>query len=208
MEGFPDGDFDPNDLVVDDQPIIDNPTSDKIGGEIDIHKIIEDNSQKQEKVFPDGNEFNRFQCNFKKIEIPKINKDLFSPDIIKTFNDKYGIFFCNKTNPITNGKCEPEKEICPDCMKNTQKMYGLKPHYLINSMGRVCTYKKQKMYCLGKLSRIEDDNKETNKIKYSINYVCGHSGQCDSCKSMTKKMEKYFEPNLYNKLKQRDNKLM
>ena len=64
------------------------------------------------------------------------------------------------------------------------------------------------MYCKGIFTRIEDDKIEANKIKYSINYVCGHSGQCDSCKSLTQKMEKYFGPTLFKKLKERDNRLM
>ena len=208
---FPDDDFDPNKFLKqndenddDNEPKIDVPKPDENGGEVDILKLIEANAQKQEQVFPEGNELKKLECYFKKITIPKINRDLFPPDIINNFNESYGIFFCSKINQITNDKCEPEKEICANCMKNTQKMYGLKPHYLINSKGRVCTYKNKKIYCLGKFSRIEDDNKEKNKIKYSINYVCGHSGQCDSCKSLTKYMEKYFGNTLFKKLKDRD----
>ena len=171
----------------------------------DLIKIITHNSQKEEKVLPEGNEFDHIECFFKKIkknfkDINKKNIDSFPPEIIKNWNKDYGIFYCNKENEITKEKCEPEKEICADCMKNTQKMYGLKPHYLINSMGRVCTYKKGNIFCLGKFSKIIEEN----KINYSINYVCGHSGQCNSCKSLTEKKEKYFGSFLMNKLLERD----
>ena len=94
--------------------------------------------------------------------------------------------------------------MCPNCMKNTQKKYGLKPHYLINSKGRVCTYKRGKMYCKGKFRKLELDNGQNKGIKYSYNYVCGHLGQCDSCKSLTKLMDKYFGGELMKKLVERD----
>ncbi len=57
------------------------------------------------------------------------------------------------------------------------------------------------MYCKGKFSKLDEKNKG---IKYSYNYVCGHSGQCDSCKSLTHIMDKYFDPALMKKLVERD----
>ena len=184
-----------------EEPKNQNAENEEIPEDNDIIKMIALNSQKEEKVLPDGNDFTHFECFFKKIKINKKNIDSFPPDIIKNWNESYGIFCCYKDNEITKEKCEPEKELCPNCMKNTQKIYGLKPHYLINSMGRVCTYKKNKIYCLGKFSKIIEEK----NIKYSINYVCGHSGQCDSCKSLSEKMNKYFGSKLMDKLLERDN---
>ena len=214
MEKLEEDDIDPNKFLSPDAGD-DNPDEEKkipgnpdVPEDDDLIEIIKKNSQKEEVVFPEGEDFNHIECFLKKIKLPEINKEQFKPEVIKNFNESYGIFFCDKKNSITNENCEPEKEICPTCMENTQKMYGLKPHYLINSKGRVCTYKKNKIYCLGKFSRMEDDNKEKNKIMYSINYVCGHSGQCNSCKSMTEKMEKYFGSELMKKLQKRDKKLM
>jgi len=180
--------------------------NDEIPGEKDLFDIVAANSKKDEKVFPEGNDLTKLECFFKKVDISKPKKELFSENELYNFTGSYGIFYCYKKNDITKSTCEPEKEICPACMKNTQKMYGLKSHYLINSMGRVCTYKRGKIYCLGKFSRILEDNTKKNNIKYSFNYVCGHSGQCDSCKSLTEKMEKYFGPELMKKLRERDDK--
>lgn len=177
----------------------------EITEEEDFIKIMMANSKKDKMVLPEGNKFQKLKCYFKKIKIPKAQKDLFSPEILNNFNEKNGIFFCKKMNEITNEKCEPGKLICQDCMKNTQKMFGLKAHYLINSCGRICTFRKNKIYCLGKFSRIEEENNNNrNAIKYSINYVCGHTGQCESCKNLTEKMEKYFGASLMKQLKDRE----
>ena len=185
-----------------------NNDDEKAPDEEDIFNMIRDNDQKKEKIFPEGKEFNKLECYFKKIKIPSKKRTENVPeDQLKNLNESYGIFFCYQTNPATKCKCEPEKLICPNCMKNTQKIYGLKSHYLINSMGRVCTYKKGKIFCKGKFSKIEDDYYKTNNIKYCYNYVCGHSGQCESCQNLTEKMENYFDPNLMKKLKERDNGL-
>ena len=92
--------------------------------------------------------------------------------------------------------------------EKNSKLYNLKPHYLINSQGRICTYKNKKIYCLGKLHRIESETKskddKKNEIHYSIDYSCGHTGQCEPCKNLTKIMDKYFDPNLMKKLIKRD----
>ena len=140
---------------------------------------------------------------FKKLNVKKkeMNSDSKVPD---DFLVSIGLFYCDKMNDITKKTCEVDNEICLKCLKKAQKLYGLKPHYLINSMGRVCTYKNKKMYCRGKFCRIE----KKNNIQYHIDYVCGHSGQCDSCRSLTQYMKEYFGDTLMNKLKKRDEALM
>ena len=140
---------------------------------------------------------------FKKIINPEI------PDIKQDGYDKnYGLFHCGKKNEANGSICELGKDLCPNCMKKTQEMYHLKPHYLINSNGRICTYKKNKIYCLGKLTRVESEFKsKENKqigINYSISYTFGHTGQCEPCKNLTNIMDKYFGASLMQKLKKRD----
>lgn len=174
--------------------------------EQDLFKIIADNDQKEEKIFPEGKELSQIKSQFKKINLSEKRTDAVPEDQLKNLGS-YGIFYCYQNNPATGQKCEPEKLICPNCMKNTQKIYGLKPHYLINSMGRVCSYKKGKIFCKGKFSKLEDDyynDKNKTQIKYCYNYVCGHSGQCESCKSLTEKMKNYLDSGLLEKLKERD----
>ena len=215
MEEFLKNDFNPEDFgqgIGDNKPDqeipqFDIPKNDEKNEKDDIIKINEDNSQNQEKAFRESYDLKHINCFFEKIKLPEVDVNLIPSNAKNNFNEKYKIFFCNNYNQLTNNKCEPGKEICPNCMKNTQKLYGLKPHYLINSEGRVCTYKKDKIYCLGKFSKIEDDNNSNIHIKYSINFTCGHTGQCNSCKSMTEKMEKYFGITLMKKLKNRESKM-
>jgi len=183
---------------------IDNKKEENMTGEMNLAGIISKNSKKKNLVLPEGNELNKIENNFKKITISRPKQELFNQETMKNFNQKYGIFYCGKNNDITKQECNENNLICPNCMKNTQKMYGLKPHYLINSMGRVCTYKKNKIYCKGRFCRIE----EKDKINYSINYVCGHSGQCDSCQQLTKFMIDYFGKSLMTKLEERDKRLL
>ena len=171
--------------------------------EEDIFKIIFANSQNVGRRSR-SSEKKQIECFFKKIDISNVRKNLFQPEELKDFYENFGMFFCYKTNEITGSVCCPGNLICPDCMRKTQKMYNLKPHYLINSMRRICTYRKNKICCHGKFTRIE----EINKIKYAINYLCGHSGQCDSCKDLMKYKEKYFGEKLMKKLEKRDKELM
>ena len=152
---------------------------------------------------PDIEKNYKIISNFKKINIQgiaKIDED--------NYDKEYGLFYCGKANEANGEKCELGKEICPNCMKRTQKLYNLKPHYLINSQGRICTYKNKKIYCLGKLHRIESETKskddKKSEIHYSIDYSCGHTGQCEPCKNLTKIMDKYFDSNLMKKLIKRD----
>ena len=186
---------------------------DKSGDEDDFPIVVEDMVSKDKVIIPtpnpeeieinDGNDFKQIKSYFKNIKIPNPSDNQVS-NPPENYVDSYGLFLCYKNNDITNKICEPGKEICLKCIKKAQKMYGLKPQYLINSMGRVCTYKNKKMYCRGKFCRIEFKN----KIQYHIDFVCGHSGQCDSCKSLTQYMKGYFGEDLMNKLKKRDEALM
>ncbi len=162
----------------------------------DIPDINDQKAEEEDKV-------GKIISYFKKINIKgiaEINED--------HYDKEKGWFHCGKLNKDNGNKCEVGKEICPNCMKRTQKLYNLKPHYLINSHGRICTYKNKKIYCLGKLNRIESETKskedKKSEIKYSIAYSCGHSGQCEPCKNLTKIMDKYFDTNLMNKLIKRD----
>ena len=199
-----------DDKIVDNDSKIDETKSkDVTGKENDITPTPTPNptpnpDADEEKIeINDGNDLKEIKSFFKKIKIPSPSENNVS-NPPENYIDSYGLFLCYKKNDITNEKCESGKEICLKCIKKAQKMYGLKPHYLINSMGRVCTYKNKKMYCRGKFCRIEFEN----KIQYHIDFVCGHSGQCDSCKALTQYMKGYFGEDLMNKLKKRDEALM
>jgi hypothetical protein len=169
----------------------------------DTKKEKEDNRNKKIKEVIEEDKLDKLISYFKKIKNPEI-KDLDTND----YDKEYGWFHCGKQNEANGGTCELGKEICPNCMKKTQELYKLKSHYLINSNGRICTYKKNKIYCLGKMTRVASETKsKENKeigINYSISYTCGHTGQCQPCKNLTNIMDKYFSPNLMKKLKKRD----
>ena len=135
-----------------------------------------------------------FKYNFKKKQIEKFKKTTF---------DSYGLFFCYKSNGL-GGECMGEQICCPVCMKKNQKLYGLMKHYLVNDRGRICTFKNNSIYCKGKFKKKD----KQNNIDYSFYYVCGHSGQCDACKRLTKVMDKYYDSNLLEKLRKRDKKYL
>jgi len=161
-----------------------------------------DKDQKKKEILEED-KLDQIISYFKKI------KNSQNPNISDNGYDKeYGWFHCGKQNEANGSTCELGKEMCPNCMKKTQELYKLKPHYLINSNGRICTYKKNKMYCLCKLTRVELNTKskddKQNGINYSIAYTCGHTGQCEPCKHLTSIMDKYFDANLMKKLKKRD----
>ena len=178
-----------------DIPINVNPITDE--------KPKEDDRNKKIKEVIEEDKLDKLISYFKKIKNPEI-QDLKMND----YDKDYGWFHCGKQNEANGSVCELGKEICPNCMKKTQDLYKLKSHYLINSNGRICTYKKNKIYCLCKMTRIASETKsKENKeigINYSISYTCGHSGQCEPCKNLTSIMDKYFSPNLMQKLKKRD----
>ena len=116
----------------------------------------------------------------------------------------YGIFFCEKNNTATGEQCLYGKLICPDCMKLTQKMHKLRPNYLINDAGRLCTLKRNKICCGGKFNGIF----KKDGIDYNFYYKCGHSGQCNSCNRLNQVFEKYYDAELLKKLRNRDKKLL
>ena len=140
---------------------------------------------------------------FNKIQIVQ-DKSKFTEEELKNYGGSFGMFYCEQKFG-DELFCDQESLLsCPNCMKLNQRMYGLKPHYLLNSKGRVCTYKRNKIYCNGKFQK--EDNQ--NGIVYSYNYVCGHSGQCDACKKLSKHYELYFDKNLLEKLRKRDELLL
>ena len=165
-----------------------------------INKENEDQPQKEE--LPKEDTFNYkepVKSYFKNVQIVK-NESKFSEKEMDNFSASYGMFFC-ETKFGDELFCDQESLLsCPNCMKLNQRMYGLKPHYLINDKGRVCTYKRNQIYCNGKF--LKEDN--VNGIVYSYNYVCGHSGHCDACKKLSKHFDKYFDKKLLEKLRKRD----
>ena len=172
----------------------------------DKDKELEEEMKKRRKTVIKEDKVNTLISYFKKINIPEIDK--INTD---NFESQYGWFYCGQTNEANGNKCELGKEICPKCMKRTQNIYKLKPHYLINSNGRICTYKNNEIYCLGKLQRIESETKskegKKSEIDYCIDYTCGHTGQCEPCKNLTQIIDKYYDANLIRKLKKRDESL-
>ena len=165
-----------------------------------IKKDLEENDNKEKKdVIYNEKELKKFTNNFKKIKT-EFHEELFKKDDIKYNLQESNIFFCGEKNENTGLNCVKGNEICLFCMKKNQKLYGLKEHYLINSAGRVCTYKKNKLYCLCKFSRKE----EKYGFEYSIIYICGQNKQCLACENLNKYINRYFNQSLMNKLKQRD----
>lgn len=115
-------------------------------------------------------------------------------------NKDYDIFYCYNDNLVNNKICSPGNELCPVCMKINQEYHKLKKHYLINAAGRVCTYKRKKMYCLCNFQRII---KKENKI-FCPDLVCFNNDICKPCQDINNIIHFYFGRNLINKLKKRD----
>ena len=156
-------------------------------------------NKEENDIIYNEKELKKFQNYFPKIKIG-FHEELFQKNDINYNLDKTNFFFCGLKNENTGLICEKGNEICPSCMKKNQKLYGLKNHYLINSAGRVCTYRKNKLYCQCKFSRIE----EKFGFEYSIIYICGQKQQCEPCKNLTKYINRYFSQKLMNNLKKRD----
>ena len=155
-----------------------------------IESVIETNQKK--KKLPSEFFQESGKSYFNKFKLAKNEKD-FPKEQLKKFIASYGYFNC-KTN------CKEGELSCPECMKLNQKYYGLRPNYLVNDKGRICTFKNNKIYCKGKLTK----EVFIGSIKYTYDYVCGHSGQCKSCQELTQVMNKYFDPDLLKKLSKRD----
>ena len=133
----------------------------------------------------------------------KNNRILRNPNYKKLYSEKYDIFFCKKKNQINGKVCFAYNELCRDCLLINQAYHKLKSNYLINGAGRVCTYRKGKMFCLGNFQRVFSEN----NINYLINCTCNGKFQCAPCQRMEENMEKYYAPNLFNAIKKRDEKL-
>ena len=130
----------------------------------------------------------------------QILKNLKFKDLYHEEND---LFFCNKNNNINDKDCYIYNELCKDCLTLNQAYHKLKKNYLINGAGRVCTYRKGKMFCLGEFQRVYSEN----NIDYLLNLVCNGKIQCEPCKRMQDNMQKYYAPDLYKALILRDEKL-
>ena len=181
-----------------------NQTENKIEEAMDV--LMEKEQKEGANKFPDENLCNRVISYIKKIKLVENSKreEIFSKEDLENYNESYGIFYCDKNNGIDGQCCQPEQLFCIKCMKNNQKMYNLRPNYLINDRLRVCTFKRNKIYCNGKFTK----NENKDGIIYSFFYRCGHSGYCDACKRMNKYIDKYFDTKLLENLRERDNKLL
>ena len=144
----------------------------------------------------------KVESHFKRIKLVK-NESLFDKDFLKNNLNSYKYFSCGKKNPATGDECACEKLSCPDCMKNNRKMYELRWDYFINDRARLCSFKKNKVYCNGRFKKVD----KIDGIDYVYFYVCGHSGQCESCGKLNKVIDKYLDPQQLEKLRKRDEKM-
>ena len=157
----------------------------------------------------DENVFERFENNFNS-DHSKNNVIFKNKKFKEIFDEKSDIFFCNTYNQINDNDCYMYNELCKNCQLLNQAYHKLKKNYLINSAGRVCTYRKGKMFCLGKFQRIyKEEIKEGKKgnINYLQNLICNGKIQCAPCKRMQENMQKYYTPELYKAIILRDSKL-
>ena len=160
------------------------------------------------------NRFYKFENNFPSSHIND-EKDVDN-SIVK--NEKFGnffhkeddIFYCEtEDNQINDLYCIKENELCPNCQRLNQKYHKLKPNYLINAAGRVCTYRKGKMFCLGQFEKIKKEaviqgKGKESEIVYKLNLTCNGKIQCQPCEKMQKYMKKYYAPEILEKLLKRD----
>ena len=163
------------------------------------------------------NKFYTFANNFIPIEeqkkIGKDNSASHNEKFKDYFHAEDDIFYCNLDDNQVNGKyCYKENEICPNCMKLNQQYHKLKSNYLINAAGRVCTYKKGKIFCLGKFQRVNKEIKklgkgQESKIVYFLDLTCNGKIQCEPCETIQKYMNKYYSSKMMEKLLKRDEKL-
>ena len=98
-----------------------------------IESVIETNQKK--KKLPSEFFQESGKSYFNKFKLAKNEKD-FPKEQLKKFISSYGYFNC-KTN------CKEGELSCPECMKLNQKYYGLRPNYLVNDKGRICTFKNR-----------------------------------------------------------------
>ena len=119
----------------------------------------------------DENAFEHFENNFNS-DNSKNNAILKNKKFQEIFDEKSDIFFCNSNNQINDNDCFMYNELCKNCQLLNQAYHKLKKNYLINSAGRVCTYRKGKMFCLGKFQRIYREEINESK-KGNINFPDG-----------------------------------
>ncbi len=160
------------------------------------------------------NRFYKFENNF----LPSESNDKKDVDNSIVNNEKFGkffhkdddIFYCEiEDNQIDDLCCLKENELCTNCQRLNQKYHKLKPNYLINAAGRVCTYKKGKMFCLGKFEKIKKEavirgKGKESEIVYKLNFICNGKIQCEPCERMQTYMKKYYAPEIFEKLLKRD----
>ena len=147
-------------------------------------------------------QINPFKNNFKTIITSSVNNNIINKydHYLGALNKEYDIFYCYKDNRVNNKICSPGNELCPTCMKINQEYHRLKKHYLINAAGRVCTYKRKKMHCLCHFQRFI---KKENKL-FCPDLICFNNDICKPCMDIIKIIDLYFNKNLMNKLKKRD----
>ena len=161
------------------------------------------------------NKFYQFENNFLTPGNDKIEEDNSIVNDEKFgmyFHKDDNIFYCDiEDNQINELYCTKENELCPNCQRLNQKYHKLKSNYLVNSAGRVCTYRKGKMFCLGKFERINKDTLlegkgKESEIIYKLNLTCNGKVQCNPCERMQNFMKKYYAPEIYENLLKRDAK--
>ena len=153
----------------------------------------------------DENEFTIFIDNFNS----EHNKDNKNNQITKDpryqglYHKKEDMFYCDKKNDVNGKDCFVFNELCTKCQMLNQAYHKLKKNYLLNSAGRVCTYRKGKMFCLGSFQRVYSEN----NIDYLVDLTCNGKIQCNPCKRMQENMEKYYGTKLCQAIKKRDDRL-
>ncbi len=156
--------------------------------------------------YKNENKFIAFEDNFNEEHNKKNNKNnqiLKDKKIQQFYNDEYDIFFCKQKNNINEKECSINNELCKQCQEYNQAYHKLKKNYLLNSAGRVCTFRKGKMLCLGKFQRVLSEK----TINYLLDLTCNGIIQCEPCKRIEENMEKYYEPALKEAILRRDKKL-
>ena len=158
------------------------------------------------------NDFHKFENNFSS-DHSKNNAILKNQKFKDIFDEESDMFFCDTNNQINDIDCCKNNELCKNCQLLNQAYHKLKKNYLINSAGRVCTYRKGKMFCLGKFQKVYKEEfkvgKEAKKgnINYLENLICNGKIQCAPCKRMQENMQKYYAQDLYKAIILRDEKL-
>jgi len=149
---------------------------------------------------------NNFLSNNNEVDNSIVNNEKFG----SFFHKETDLFYCNsKDNHINGLECLIENEICANCQRLNQKYHKLKPNYLINRAGRVCTYRKGKMFCLGKFQRVKKEaaireKGKESEIAYIINLTCNGKIQCKPCETMQQFMKQYYSHEMYEQLMKRD----